>query len=117
MLSRSILLMHMRAGHQMSNAYTLKEGAKLVILALLVSLDGQYFSIEETLNMDMEILNFLKNFRFVLKQLNPHKFSKITNKENIVIVSSSRREGRVQTSEKTNSMGALETLIDFGNES
>jgi hypothetical protein len=48
MLSRSILLMHMRAGHQMSNAYTLKEGAKLVILALLVSLDGQYFSIEET---------------------------------------------------------------------
>jgi hypothetical protein len=32
MLSRSILLMRMRVGHQMSDARMLKEGTKLVIL-------------------------------------------------------------------------------------
>jgi hypothetical protein len=32
MLSRSILLMRMWAGHQMSNAHMLKKGAKLMVL-------------------------------------------------------------------------------------
>jgi hypothetical protein len=44
--------------------------------------------------MGMEILKFLKNFRFMLKEVNPHEFAKIINKRNILIVSSNRRGGR-----------------------
>jgi hypothetical protein len=59
MLSRSILLMRMRVGHQMSDARMLKEGTKLVILPpSLVSLHGQQFLIEESFNMGLEILFF-----------------------------------------------------------
>jgi hypothetical protein len=72
----------MRAGHQMSNAYMLKEGAKLVILTPLPR------------PVSLEVLKFLKNFRFVLKQVNPREFAKIINKWNIVIISSNRRGAR-----------------------
>jgi hypothetical protein len=51
----------------------------------------------------------------MLEQVNPREFAKIFNKRNIEIFSSNRSGGRAQTSEKTNSKGALEALTYFGN--
>jgi hypothetical protein len=93
-LSRAILSMRMWAGHKMSNAHMFKKGTKVVIPPPSVGLHGQQFLIEESFNTSLEVLKFLKNFRFMFEQVNPCEFAKIIDKRNIVIVLSNRSRGR-----------------------
>jgi hypothetical protein len=51
-----------------------------------VCLDSKKFFIELSLNHRLKIIKFLKDFRFVVKQVNPYKFTEIIDEANIIIV-------------------------------
>jgi hypothetical protein len=100
-LSRSILLMCMRARDKMSNANALEKGIEFLILTPPICLHCNNFLVKETLNKMLKIMKFLKDIRFIFQQIDPCKLAKIINKTNIVFISSNRIRG-------------IDTLEDLG---
>ena len=82
--SRTVLFMSMRAGHIMSDPNATKEGVEFFILPSLVTLDQNNFPIKVALNKLLKFLEDRKDFRFILKQINPCKLAVIINETNIV---------------------------------
>jgi hypothetical protein len=65
----------------------LKEEVKFLIFTTLIGLHGENFSIKESLSKGLKLSKFLKDFRFMLKQIDPCKFTVIINKANIISIS------------------------------
>ena len=80
----------------MRDANALKEGIQLLIFPSLVSLHSENFSIKLTFNHSLEFMKFLKNLRFMTKQINPEVGA------------------GPHTSENTSSKGLNEILVDLG---
>jgi hypothetical protein len=59
-------------------------------------------------------MKFLENHRFLAKEIDPSKFTKIINKAHIVIVFANRSRSWPDTFEKTSSKGLKGTLVDLG---
>jgi hypothetical protein len=70
--------------------------------------------VKQSFNKILELLKFLENFRFMLKQIDPSEFAKVINETNIIFISSNRIASKTPTLENMSSKGAVETLEDFG---
>jgi hypothetical protein len=46
--------------------------------------------VKQSFNKILKLLEFMENFRFVLKQIDPSEFAKVINKINIIFISSNR---------------------------
>lgn len=85
-LSRAVLLVSIWTGDVVRYANALKEGTKLLVLASPICLHSTYFPIKHMLNKMLKIMELLKHFRFMMKQIYPCKRTIIINKANIKIV-------------------------------
>ena len=83
-LSRTILLVCMRARNMMGDTNFLKETIKFFILTTPISLHSDNFPIKLTLNKGLKVEKNLINIRTVLKQINPCKFTEIINEAYII---------------------------------
>ena len=95
----------------MRDANALKEGIQLLIFPSPVSCEN--FSIKLAFNHSLEFMKFLKNFRFMTKQINPCKLAEIINEANVITVFANRSGRRTHTSENTSSKGLNEILVDL----
>ena len=98
----------------MRDANALKEGIQLLIFPSPVSLHSENFSIKLAFNPSLEFMKFLKNFRFMTKQINPCKLAKIINEANVITVLPTEVGAGPHTSENTSSKGLNEILVDLG---
>jgi hypothetical protein len=73
--SGAILLMCVRTRNKVRYDYLCKEGMKRLIFTSLVSLNSKIFSVEQPFNKVLEILEFLKNFRFEFEKIYSSEFS------------------------------------------
>lgn len=71
------------AGNMMRDANFLK-GVKFLILSTLVSLHCNDFTIKLSLNKTLELIELLKNFRFMFKKINTGKLAIVINETNII---------------------------------
>lgn len=67
-----------------------KEGVEFFILTTPVSLNSYNFAIKESLNQILKFMELIKNFRFILKKINPNKLAVIINETNIVLFATNR---------------------------
>jgi hypothetical protein len=72
----------------MGDAYFRKEGIELFIFSSPVCLHGFDFTIEESLNKVLKLMEFLKNLRLKLKEIYPCKLTEIIDKTHIILISS-----------------------------
>jgi hypothetical protein len=77
--SGTILLMSMRTGDMMSDAYFLEEAMEFFIFTTPISLHCNDFPIEFALNELLKVKEHLINFRMIFKQINPSEFAEIIN--------------------------------------
>ena len=87
---RTVLLMSMRAGHIMSDSNATEEGVEFFILPSPVTLNRNNFPIKVALNKLLKFLEDGKDFRFILKQINPCELAVIINEANIIFFSTKR---------------------------
>jgi hypothetical protein len=80
----------MRAGNMMRYPYFLEKGMKSFIFTTPIGLHSNYFSIKEPLNKFLKLMEFLKNFRFELKEINPGELVVIINITNIVLITTNK---------------------------
>jgi hypothetical protein len=65
-----------------------EEGIKFPILSSLIGLDCKDLTIELSLNKSLEVLEFLKHFRFKFDEIYPSKSTEIIHKAHIIFLSS-----------------------------
>jgi hypothetical protein len=80
--------------NMMGDTNLLEEGIKLVVFPSPVGLNDKNFSIKEHFNKVLEILNFLKQLRFVLKQIDPCELAIVINETNIIFKMTNRITSR-----------------------
>ena len=90
----AVLLRRVGTRHTMRDPRALEIGMETVILAAPIGLHGADFSIQETLNMFLKIIEHLLNIRFVFNQIYPTMAAIVINKTNVVFITSRRRHGR-----------------------
>lgn len=66
-LSRSVLLVSMRAGDMVGNTNALKKGVKFLILTSPISLHGQDLAIKKAFNKLLKEVKLLKNIRLIFE--------------------------------------------------
>jgi hypothetical protein len=64
-----------------------KNRIKLLILPTPVGLNNNNLTIEHSFNKFLELKKILENFRFVVKQVNPSKFTIVINETSIIFFS------------------------------
>jgi hypothetical protein len=66
----------------MSDSKAIKEATQFLVFTPLppICLHGQDFAIKQVFYMSLKATKFIKDFRFVLKQIYPCKFAKIIDK-------------------------------------
>jgi hypothetical protein len=62
----------------------------------------------------LEFFEFLEDFRFVSKEVDPSEFTEVVNKTNIIFISSNRITSMTRYIRKINFKGALEELDEVG---
>jgi hypothetical protein len=78
----------------MNDANVLEKRMRFLVFTSQSSLHGKNFGRKLGLNKLLEIMKFLKHFRFMFKEIDPHKFSIISNKSHKIFLSSNRIWGR-----------------------
>jgi hypothetical protein len=76
--------------HTMRDTNILEELVQSMILAPPFSLYMQYLSIQETLNMFLELKKYVEHIGLALKKVKPSKTAISINKTNIIFMSTSR---------------------------
>jgi hypothetical protein len=61
-----------------------------LIFTTPIGLDGKNFLVKQSFNKALEFFELFKDFRFVLKKIDPCKLTKIINKGNIIFIPSNR---------------------------
>jgi hypothetical protein len=84
----TILLVSVRTRDMVSYPDFFKEGVKFLIFTTPIGLHGEDFPVKESLSEGLEFSKLHENFRFMLKQIDPCKFTVIINKANIISLSS-----------------------------
>jgi hypothetical protein len=90
-----------------------KKWIKFLILATLVKLNFNNLAIE-SFNKFLELKEILRNFRFVVKQVNLGEFTIVINETNIIFFRPKESMAEAHTSENTSSKGADEWLDETG---
>jgi hypothetical protein len=70
----------------MCDANSAKVRVEALILATPITLQGNNLTIELSLNKDLKFFKEMKHFRYVAKEINPCKFTKIINKRHITLL-------------------------------
>ena len=96
------------------DANAFKKGVQPLVFPIPINLHGNNLAIKETFNMSLKEIKFLKDIGFIFEQIYPAKLAKIINKTDIVFLPSYRNGSGPQTSEKTSSKGALDSLTERG---
>jgi hypothetical protein len=81
--SESILLMSVRTRNMVGDARLLEKAPP-------VRLKCRDLLVKQSFNKILKLLEFMENFRFVLKQIDPSEFAKVINETNIIFISSNR---------------------------
>jgi hypothetical protein len=117
-LGRPILLVCMWTRNVVSDAHALKERRELLVLPHPpIGLNSKYFTAKAAFNQLLKIMKLAKDFRFILKKINPYTLDIIINERDIILKSSNKGWGWAHTTEKISSKGALDTLKHSGNDS
>jgi hypothetical protein len=103
----------------MRDAKFLQIRIQLLILTTPVGLNSKNFLVKQPFNKCLELFEFLKNIRFVLKEIDPSKLTKIINKADIVFISSNRltsgtpyiREYKLQRHFRNTRLGGVRKLV------
>ena len=90
MLSRSILLMGVRARNMMGNANACEKWVQGLILPSQMGLNSSDFTIKLPLYHILEIMKTAKHFGLMTQQINPSKFAVIINKAHIITMPANR---------------------------
>jgi hypothetical protein len=72
--------------NMMRDASLLEEGVELLVLTTPVGLGSENFLVKQTFNKILKFLKFLKHLRFVLKKIDPSKFTEVINETYIIFI-------------------------------
>jgi len=70
----------------MGNAHFCEKGVEFLVLASPIRLHGKNFTAKLPFNGRLEFMEFLKNFRFVFKEIYPCELAEIINEADIVFI-------------------------------
>jgi hypothetical protein len=74
--------------HEMRDANLGEERVEFFILSSLICLHSNDFPIKESFHKALKLMEFLKNFGFKFKEINPCEFAKIINEAHIIFIPS-----------------------------